>query len=66
MHMHDEHNSTLAFSIGEFCKRHSISRNGLYRLWATGKGPRVMVAGRRRLISVEAAAEWRRDRERAA
>jgi len=35
----------------------------LYHLVNAGKGPRLMKVGRRTLISVEAAADWRREME---
>ena len=53
----------LALSIDEFCARHSISRAHYYNLKKAGLGPREMPLGTRVLISVEAAAEWRRQRE---
>lgn len=49
-----------AYTIPSFCGAHGISRAHLYRLWKEGKGPRTMQIGTRRLISVEAAADWRR------
>lgn len=52
-----------AFSIDEFCKLHGISRGMFYKLQASGKGPRIMNVGTRRLISDEAAADWRREHE---
>ena len=55
-----------AFTITEFCEAHRISRSKLYQLWAAGTGPRVMKVGVKVLISIEAAAEWRREREQAA
>jgi hypothetical protein len=54
-----------AFAIDEFCKRNSISRSYLYILWGRGEGPRFMLVGGRRLISREAASDWRRTREKA-
>ena len=54
------------FTITEFCEAHRISRSKLYQLWAAGTGPRVMKVGVKVLISVEAAADWRREREQAA
>ena len=56
----------LGYSIDQFCLLHSISRGTLYNFWKAGVGPRWMAAGGRRLISAEAAAEWRREREAAA
>jgi len=55
-----------AFTITEFCEAHRISRSKLCQLWAAGTGPRVMKVGVKVLISIEAAAEWRREREQAA
>lgn len=49
-----------AFTVTEFCRRHGVSRAFLYLLWQRGEGPRFMQVGARRLVSVEAAAEWRR------
>jgi hypothetical protein len=48
-----------AYSVEEFCLRHAISRAFLYLLWKRGDGPAFMQLGSRRLISCEAAAEWR-------
>lgn len=53
------------FSVQDFCREHGISRNHLYTLWARGEGPVAMRVGRRRLITVEAAAAWRRRMEEA-
>ena len=55
----------LALSIPEFCKAHGISEGFFYKLKKQGEGPREMKVGARTLISFEAAAEWRRERERA-
>ena len=49
----------LAFSIAEFCTAHGISEAFYFELQKTGKGPKVMRVGTRRLISIEAAARWR-------
>lgn len=48
-----------AYSINEFCERHGISRAYLYLLWNREEGPRYMQVGARRLISKEAASDWR-------
>jgi hypothetical protein len=56
----------LAFSIQEFCALHGISRAHFYSLRNLGLGPREMIVQGRRTISVEAAADWRREREAAA
>jgi predicted DNA-binding transcriptional regulator AlpA len=48
------------YSVAEFCREHGISRGLFYSLLRDGRGPRVIKAGRRTLISHEAAEEWRR------
>ncbi len=53
-------------SVPQFCSEHGISRGLFYRLLREGCGPRVIKAGRRTLISQEAAEEWRRRMEAAA
>jgi len=55
-----------AYTVTEFCIAHRLSRSKLYQLWAAGIGPRWMYVGTKRLISHEAAADWRREREAAA
>jgi predicted DNA-binding transcriptional regulator AlpA len=52
-----------AYSIVEFARAHSMSRAHVYNLMRDGLGPRVMRAGRRTLVSAEAAADWRRRME---
>lgn len=53
-------NSELnAYTVPEFCSRHSISRSLFYKAVRDGWGPKVIKAGRRTLISTEAATEWR-------
>src|SRR5262245_22152385 len=54
-----------AFSIREFCAAHRISQSMYFKLRNMGLGPREMSVGTRKLISLEAAAAWRRTRERA-
>jgi hypothetical protein len=53
---------TVAFTVAEFCLAHKISQAFYYELKRAGLGPREMVLGRRRIISGEAAADWRRAR----
>ena len=55
----------LALSIAEFCSFHSISEAFYFKLKKQGNGPREMKLGGRTLISLESAAEWRRERENA-
>lgn len=52
-----------AYDVPLFCARHAISRSTLYNLLQRGAGPRIMRVGSRRLISREAAADWRRQCE---
>jgi hypothetical protein len=52
-----------AYSIAAFCQAHGISVRTFYNLIALGKAPRIMRVGTRRIISREAAAEWRRQME---
>jgi hypothetical protein len=49
-----------AYTVSEFCAAHRISRSKLYELWASGTGPRFIFIGSKRIITVEAAADWRR------
>jgi transposase-like protein len=49
----------MIYSVTEFCREHGISRGLFYRLIRDGLGPRLAKAGRRTLITAEAAAEWR-------
>ncbi len=58
--------SKAAFSVAEFCREHGISRGLFYNMLREGRGPLVIKAGRRTLISHEAAEEWRRRMEGAA
>lgn len=55
-----------AYSIGEFCKAHRISRAHLYNLIKRGEGPTLFRVGRRVLVSNEAAIAWRQRMEVAA
>jgi hypothetical protein len=52
-----------AYSIGDFCRRHGISVQVFYKY--RGEMPRTFNVGTRVLISKEAAAAWRREREAA-
>ena len=55
--------STGAVSIPTFCTAHGISRAHFYNLMKRGLAPRTFVVGRRRLVSDESAAAWRRSME---
>jgi hypothetical protein len=52
-----------AYSVDEFCARHRISPQLFYK--HRKQMPRTFNVGARVLISKEAAAAWRRERERA-
>ncbi len=52
------------YTVNQFCKSHNISRSMFYKQMKLGQGPRVMQVGRRRMISNEAAADWRQQMER--
>ena len=55
-----------AYSIEAFCEDYGgICKATLYNMWKNGEGPRYMQVRGRRLISVEAAEQWRRDLEEA-
>src|SRR5262245_47605424 len=58
--------NSLSMSIKEFCRLHGISEDQFFKMQRQGWGPKVMRVGSRTLISHEAAAEWRREREQAA
>lgn len=53
----------MAFSIGEFCYRHNISKAHYYNLKKLNLGPREMDVHGRKIISKEAEIDWRRERE---
>jgi hypothetical protein len=55
-----------AFTIAEFCRRHRISHQLFYKLKPKGLMPVTFRLGARVLISKEAAAAWRAEREAAA
>jgi len=52
-----------SLSIPEFCEQENISKSLFYKLLKQGIAPRIMKVGRRTLISIEAATEWRNDME---
>jgi len=52
-----------AFGVGEFCRRHGISPQLFYKFKA--QMPVTFRVGTRVLISREAAARWRLEREKA-
>jgi len=48
------------YSVQEFCEAHDITKVLFYKMLKSGNGPRIMKVGTRTLISLDAAAEWRR------
>lgn len=50
---------TQAQSVNEFCKTNGISRSLFYKLQRQGNGPQIMKVGRRTLIALDSAVEWR-------
>jgi hypothetical protein len=55
--------SRVAYTIPEFCRAHRLSESMYYKIRAAGLGPREMRALSKVTISVEAASDWRRERE---
>jgi hypothetical protein len=54
-----------AFSLAKFCRRHGISLQLYYKLAQQGLAPATFNVGTRVLVSKEAAARWRAEREAA-
>lgn len=54
-----------AYTVPEFCNAHRISRALLYVMLRDGRGPRLLKAGHRTLITLDSAAEWRHRMEAA-
>ena len=52
-----------AYTVAEFCTAHRISRAQYYEMKKLGEAPDEMHAKNKILISVEAAARWRMERE---
>lgn len=57
--MQTDQTEPAAYGIASFCAAHGISRGFYYKLDKQGLGPRYKQVGARRIISREAAAEWR-------
>ena len=55
----------VARTVKQFCGANQISHVHFYELLKRGLGPRTMKVGRRRLITLEAEAEWHRRLESA-
>jgi hypothetical protein len=54
-----------ALTVQQFCFAHAISRSLFYVLLKRGDGPRLLKAGRRTLVTADAAADWRHRMEAA-
>ena len=50
-----------AYTIKQFCESHNLPQSTYFKLQKEGKGPRVRKAGKRVLISIESAKEWRNE-----
>jgi hypothetical protein len=66
MNLMIDEQTRVANHVDGFCREHGISRAHFYNLLKRGEGPAIIKAGRRTLISAEAAAEWRRRMEMSA
>lgn len=55
---------TGAVTVSQFCERYRIGRTHFYQLLKDGKGPRLMKAGRRTLVSAKAESDWVEQSER--
>ena len=55
----------LAMTIPQFCNAHNISEGFYYKLKKQKLTPREMKVGTRTLVTFEAAADWRAEREAA-
>jgi len=53
----------LIYDVNTFCQEHRISRAHFYKLVKEGRGPRLIKAGRRTLITAQAAQDWRESLE---
>ncbi|MBO4222008.1 hypothetical protein [Bradyrhizobium neotropicale] len=55
-----------ALTIAEFCRAYHISQDHYFKLRRQGKGPREMLLGTKKLITLKAAEQWEAEREAAA
>jgi len=51
--------SIEAFTISQFCEAHNFSRAFFYILKKKGQAPKIVELGGKRLITREAAEQWR-------
>jgi hypothetical protein len=52
------------YTVAEFCKAHRLSRATFSKMQKQGKAPAMIYGGRNRLITFDAAQEWRKANER--
>jgi excisionase family DNA binding protein len=50
------------YTVNEFCDAFALSRSYFYQLVAEGRGPTLLKVGRKTLVPVDAADDWRRER----
>jgi len=55
------HRDPEVYDLPSFAEAHHMSRSRLYELLDLGCGPAVTANGRRKIITREAAEEWRRE-----
>ena len=58
-------NPSDLYTIEDFCERNRISEAMYFKLKRQGHAPREMKLGKKILITPEAEADWRREREEA-
>jgi hypothetical protein len=58
-------NERSSFTISEFCDRNGFSRGFFYKMKKAGIGPRELIIGDLIRITVEAEADWKRERQAA-
>jgi hypothetical protein len=63
MEMHGVKLMDTAYSIPEFCNANRISEGYYFKLRARGEAPDEMRIGRRVIVTAEALAKWRKERE---
>jgi hypothetical protein len=61
----DEAIQRACYSVRDFCIAHCISEDMFFKMQRQGRAPKTMKVGARTLISMESAAEWRRQCEAA-
>jgi hypothetical protein len=52
-----------SYTVEEWCHKHRLCRATFYNLRKVGKGPRILKAGSRTLITSQADLDWQRERE---